>query len=321
MPKKTNKIEYKLTPRDLEILKEIIQDHFLTSRQIQELFFTSYSATQRRLQKLCERGYLGKSHKPGTPAVFFAYRKAVNEVVKNNLLDPREITWRTRYARERTAAKKQHEIDANWFKIPLIREAKKDSSIETLFFLKGSACWDKVKDPNPDPKDRRIYIPIRPDWFFGLRINRADSYFFFEMDEGTMALKAFRRKLRGYREYYFSEGFLNRYGQKGARKEDYPFRVLTAVKQTVAQPSDERRNNLVEQAIAEGSLLMCWFANFQETVSNPFDKIWIRGKEYKEILESLPPQQRERISKASSTIERDRLIKEKVRRYSIKEGV
>lgn len=306
---KENKIEYPLTPRDLEILKEIIEDHFLTSRQIQELFFTSYSATQRRLQKLCERGYLGKSHKPGTPAVFFAYRKAVNEVIKNNLLDPQDITWKTRYARERTAAKKQHEIDANWFKIALIRKAK---NIEILFFLKGSRCWDKVKDPNPDLKDRKLYIPIRPDWFFGLRTNGADSYFFFEMDEGTMALKAFRRKLRGYREYYFSGGFLERYGQKGAKKEDYPFRVLTTVQQTAIQPSDERRNNLVEQATAEGSLLMCWFANFQEAVASPFGKIWVRGKEYKEVLENLPSK--------SSKIERDKLINEKASRYSIREG-
>lgn len=313
MPKISSKIEYKLTSRDLAILREIIEDHFLTSQQVQKLFFSSYSATQRRLQKLCQREYLGKVHRPGTPSVFFAYRKAVNEVIKNNLLDPKDITWKTRYGRERTVAKKQHEIDANWFKIALIKKTQKDKKVEILFFLKGSRCWDKVKDPNPDPKDRRHYVPIRPDWFFGLRINGADSYFFFEMDEGTMTLRAFRRKLRGYREYYFSAGFLNRYGQNGTRKEDYPFRVLTTVRQATTKPSDERRNNLVEQAIAEGSLLMCWFANFQEAVADPFGKVWVRGKEYKEALGSLP--------ESIGNTQRDRLIKEKIVRYSLLQGL
>jgi hypothetical protein len=102
-----------------------------------------------------------------------------------------------------------------------------------------------------------------------------------------MKLKEFRRKLRGYREYYFSGGFLKRYGKEGQKIEDLAFRVL------VTAPTEERRNNLIEQALLEGSNLMCWFTLYDQINRDFFGKIWLRGKEYKEIFEQLDKKEQE----------------------------
>ncbi|MCK4419149.1 hypothetical protein KAV79_05030 [Candidatus Aerophobetes bacterium] len=204
--------------RDLKVIKEVVKDRFLTARQIQALFFNSYSAAQRRLQKLWNKGYL-----------------------------------------------------------------------------------------------KREYIPIRPDRFIGLKINALSNYYFLEVDRGSAALKECARKLRGLREYYFSGGFFKKYGEQGYRKEDYSYRVL------ITAPTQERRNNLVEKAIEQGSLEMCWLGLFSGVIQDPLGKVWIRGKEYKEVLESLVERQRERILRAHRKLERDEIIKERVNRRSILE--
>ena len=302
--------------RDLEIIKEVVKDSFLTTRQIQSLFFSSYSAVQRRLQKLWDKGYLKREYAPvqfgSSEALYCPTKKGIDLLIQRSVIGPDEIKWKSKYNRVKPE-KKQHEIDVNEFKTALTTVVRRNNNANLLFCEKGSSYWDYVKDPEPDSKDKREYIPIRPDRFIGLKINGLSNYFFLEVDRGTMRLKEFARKLRGYREYYFSGGFFKKYGEPGYRKEDYSYRVL------VTAPTEERRNNLVEQAINQGSLEMCWFGLFREVIKDPLGKVWIRGKEYKEVLESLNEWERERILRAHRKLERDKIIKEGVNRRSILE--
>jgi hypothetical protein len=64
---------------------------------------------------------------------------------------------------------------------------------------------------------------------------------------------------------------------------------------------------------------MCWLGLFSGVIQDPLGKVWIRGKEYKEVLESLVERQRERILRAHRKLERNEIIKEGVNRRSILE--
>jgi len=316
------KPDYKKFPRvniqdrDLEIIKEVAKDRFLTARQIQALFFNSYSAAQRRLQKLWNKGYLKREYAPvkfgSSEALYCPTKKGIDLLIQRSIIVPDEINWKSKYNRVKPE-KKQHEIDANEFKVVLTIAVRENNYAELLFCERGSSFWDYVKDPDPDPKDKREYIPIRPDRFIGLKINGLSNYFFLEIDRGTMRLKECARKLGGLREYYFSGGFFKKYGQPGYKKEHYSYRVL------ITAPTEERRNNLVEKAIEQGSLEMCWFGLFSEVIQDPLGKVWIRGKEYKEVLERLAEWERERILRTHRKLERDEIIKKGVDRRSILE--
>jgi len=302
--------------RDLEIIKEVVKDSFLTTRQIQSLFFNSYSAVQRRLQKLWNKGYLKREYAPvqfgSSEALYCPTKKGIDLLIQRSVIEPDEIKWKSKYNRVKPE-KKQHEIDVNEFKVALTVATRKNNYAELLFCEKGSSYWDYVKDPEPYPKDKREYIPIRPDRFIGLKIKGLSNYFFLEVDRGTMRLKEVARKLRGYREYYFSGGFFRKYGEAGYRKEDYSYRVL------ITAPTEERRNNLVEKAIEQRSLEMCWFGLFNEVIKDPLGRVWIRGKEYKEVLESLNEWDRERILRTYRKIRRNEIIREEVDRRAILE--
>jgi len=138
---------------------------------------------------------------------------------------------------------------------------------EVMSFEKSIHYHDSVQDP-----DNRVkHIPIVPDRFMCLNFDR-----------GTMEEKRFAKKLQGYREYYFSGGFMRKYGDGQGQKQDYPFRVFTTT------PNERRRNRLVQVAGYVGSNTMCWFATLDDYLKNPFGKVWVRAKEYKELMQTLP---------------------------------
>jgi len=81
--------------RDLEIIKEVVKDRFLTARQIQALFFNSYSAAQRRLQKLWNKGYLKREYAPvqfgSSEALYCPTKKGVDLLIQRLVIAPDEI--------------------------------------------------------------------------------------------------------------------------------------------------------------------------------------------------------------------------------------
>jgi len=307
-PNKNKKMIFQT--RDAEIIYEIFKDQFLSTSQIQSLFFNSASTCKIRLRKLFNQGYLKRAFAPvcfgSSEAIYYPTRKGLELVLEKLKINPGRINFKSATYQVKPE-KQRHEIDVNQLKISLIQALKKNPKVELVFCLKGPGTWDSVKDPKPDPQDKREFIPIRPDRFICLKTNNSYQYLFLEVDRGTMRLNEFRRKLRGYREYYFSGGFLKKYGKKGQEIKDLPFRVLTTA------PTEERRNNLIEQALKEGSNLMMWFTLFKQAERDFLGQIWLRGKEYKEILESLDREEQVRLSMANKNrrLERDKEIRDK----------
>ena len=321
----------RITERDVKIFETVVKEQFLTREQLRRLFNVSQSTMTIRLRKLWNQGYLGRAFAPvgfgSSPAIYYPTAKCISAIMEKTGRSREDIGWTGGKSRV-SPEKKQHELDVNEFKVSLIvalrekygaealaywygKEVKGESpAVEILFCDKGIDCWDYVRDPKSEPSGPRG-IPIRPDRFMGLKIDGEPQYYFVEIDRGTMPLKRIRRKLRGYRVYYFSGGFVKKYGQEGDRIEDYFFRVL------VTAVTEERRNNLIEQAIAIGSLDMIWFSVFSEFVNDPLGKVWLRGVEYQEILKQIPKEERNPLFRAHRKVERDEIIRQNIQKYSI----
>lgn len=272
--------------RDLDIIKEVLESRFLTTSQIQALFFGSASACKLRLQKLYHSGILQRIFAPvsygSSEAVYCPTRKGVNLLIKSGEVEKEEISFRPKQNKV-SNRKIQHELDINDIKIALTLKvaeikdfylrpehpnSKKRPNLSTLkkifCWKRGSSTWDKVRNPK---KQKRKHLPVRPDLVFSLN----ETAYFLEVDRGTMTLGRFQRKLRGYREYFSDGRFRSKYSVDD-------FRVLTTA------PSERRRNNLLERAIKEQGMVKCLFAVFDELIESPFGKVWIRGREYVELL-------------------------------------
>jgi len=323
----------RITERDIKIFETVVSEQFLSREQLQRLFNVSKSTMTIRLRKLWNQGYLGRAFAPvsfgSSPAIYYPTTKCINAIIERTGKSREDINWTIGRGRV-SPEKKQHELDVNEFKVSLMVALRKRygekalasywqekeieeelAAVELIFCEKGKDYWDYVRDPKPEPNEPRGNIPIRPDRFMGLRINGEPQYYFVEIDRGTMTLKRIRRKLRGYRAYYFSGGFVKKYGQEGDIIADYHFRVL------VTTITEERRNNLVEQAIAIKSLEMVWFAVFDEFVSDPLGNVWVRGAEYQKILKQIPKERRSLILGAHRKVVRDEIIAKQIRKYSI----
>jgi len=302
-PERYKKVQ--LRERDFDIILMLIRERIMTTSQIASLFFGHKSRATARLHQLWNAGYLEREFLPQAfetiqEAVFSPSKKGVSAVTKAFNTSRKDIGWSAKSLKI-THWTKQHEIEVNQVKIAMIlaiaqrfdfwtltkgvkaglKQHQKPNLFkigEKMSFEKGIAYYDSVQDP-----DNRIrHIPIAPDRFMFLSFDDQEVYGFWEIDRGTMDEKRFGKKLRGYREYYFSGGFMRKYGKGQGKKEDYPFRVFTTT------PNERRRNRLVQVAGHVGSNTMCWFATLDDYLDAPFGKVWIRAQEYKELMQTLP---------------------------------
>src|SRR5207253_1119215 len=78
---------------------------------------------------------------------------------------------------------------------------------------------------------------------------------------------------------YTSGGFAEWCGGTRDKPGEYPFRVLMIFK------TAERRNNLAERLLQSYPLILSrvWLSTFSEVKSNPFGKIWIRPRDYRDV--------------------------------------
>lgn len=283
----------------------------MTTSQIASLFYGHKSSrVVSRLRQLWDSGYLEREFLPygvgdTSEAIYSPTSKSASAIVKAFQTSRQELGWSAK-ASKISHWTKQHELEVNQVKIAMILElaerfdlwldkfAKyKRPDLEkiggVMTFEKGRYYHDRVQDP----ENRTEHIPIVPDRFMCLNFPEQDEIWgFWEIDRSSMEEKRFAKKLIGYREYYFSGGFLEKYG-KGREIKKYPFRVFTTV------PDERRRNRLAQVAGDVGSNFMCWFAVLDDYLQDPFGKVWVRAKEYKELVQDLPLDIQEELARKS----------------------
>jgi len=218
-----------LQERDIDILDALSSYRLLTTSQLARLFFTTKKRAERRLRQLYDAELVERIFRPvvrGSAEILYILdREGVNLLAQVQGRDRAEIqTARTR-AKSLKPFVLDHFIEVNQFRLSITLSAPKHNS--SLIFWKyehelqnknkkGVLISDRVTDPeNPSQK-----IPVTPDGFFGLKTPRGNTYFFVEVDRGTMDNQRFRRKMRGYARYWADNVFQEKWGYK-------TFRVLT----------------------------------------------------------------------------------------------
>jgi hypothetical protein len=322
-----------ITDRDLGVIFTTLHHPFLTIDEIRQLHFSvdnGRKSAARRLHILWNAGFLKRQWIPtlvgSSPAIYTASQAGVQLLLEAQRITPEELPSNGPVA----PTTMRHELNVNKFVTAVMvgiaeryglchpeasptRRLDLDKLSEVLSVESGSHLWDYVANPDSAEKSRHPHIPIRPDRLFTLKTEDGWKVFFLEVEIAAKSQARFRRRIRGYRAYYSSDGFLRRYGQ-GEDRSQYPFCVL------ITAPTEERRNNLIELAIKEKTLRMCWFAVYDEAVADPLGQVWIRPEEYASAIAGLSEQDKTRMYRTHRRVERDAFIRQNIRRFSILEG-
>ncbi len=162
-----------------------------------------------------------------------------------------------------------HFIEVNQFRLSMTLAAPANDC-ELLFWKyehelqnrtdKGVLISDRVVDlENPTEK-----IPVTPDGFFGLETPKGSTYFFVEVDRGTMDNPRFKRKMRGYARYWLDGVYQEKWGYR-------TFRVLTAT-------TKRRVSNLMtttRQLSEKQTLIFFYFTDLDSiTPASIFSEVW-----------------------------------------------
>jgi len=109
---------------------------------------------------------------------------------------------------------------------------RRREDLQLLFWREGRDIYDAIE---VDLEGSYRRVPVAPDAFFGIEDSKGRMYFFLEADRGTMTLKRFTLKLKGYAAYWREKKHEDKFGIRY-------FRVLTVTTSAV------RKRNLVSSA-------------------------------------------------------------------------
>jgi len=307
-----------LTSRDLQLIGKVAVYKFLTTFQIQRLYFPdgNYRIATNRLTTLTKGGFLsrifsypkGKGEQRGHPTAVYYWAPSNQKCLKAYLEERGQASLWEEYENLAKTYNKNKEFS----QLFLVHEL----GISEFFLCLEKACqakglelafWERTSPFSKDLGERLVTdllietpqgkatekttVHFNPDAFFCLKgedeKGTYHNFFFLEYDNNTASAEKYRRKLAGYLAYYQHNRFPNllaRYTRKYllpiSNIEKAGFRVLTIT------PDEHRRNTLFIEALKLRSYIMLWFASLSnitsETVLSP---LWLRGKEFVSIAE------------------------------------
>lgn len=281
--------------RDIDILKALYACEFLSTSQIQRLFFgISKTAVCRRLnekllpQKIVTRYYPNVRFQ-NIEAIYYLGTEGVKLLAEELGISASEIKKPS--DRAYTVHFLQHVLETNDFWVS-IREACNQSQGEY-----GLVSWwterkirkrfQRVGEPTPLP-DSRFTLLRTAD---GVK-----SHFMLEIDRGTEKLGVIREKVQNYKDYYMSDRQEEDFGFK-------KFRVLTVV-------PDEKRLKEVLRAAAEARANNMFLFGLKKDMipDRIFESVWVLSKDFYETYTD---------SKGDRKVEEIRDHETVSRRYSI----
>lgn len=260
--------------RDIEILRSLYDYRFLTTSQVESLFFNTRKRAERGLRKLYDAGLVDRLFRPvvlGSAEIIYALGGyGVNLLAQEMGIDRGEINAMRLKAHSQKSLFLDHFVDINQFRVALTLSSAASGYI-VLFWKyenelrslndQGVLISDRVKDPE-NPGQR---IPVSPDGFFGIETPRGRAYFFIEVDRATMSNARFKRKMTGYARYWLDSVYQERWGYR-------TFRVLTIT-------SANRLANLLKVTgqIKDKQLLPIFYFSDMKSISKEtlFSEIWL----------------------------------------------
>jgi hypothetical protein len=228
-----------LTQRDIQILETLYTARYLTTQQIQALFWRPLQggtwgpvkACERRMRLLYTNGLVRRIEQPvkrgegPQPYIYALDRRGADILVVERGIEPHDIDWKPKSAEENYPFLR-HLLATNDVRIALTL-ACEGHGVELVSWLdekelKSEGMKDYVTITTPEGK--RQQTPVIPDAAFLLRWEKKRALFFVEIDCGTVTVapsrwetRGWSRKVQAYLAYADSEAYRRRYGERRAR--------------------------------------------------------------------------------------------------------
>jgi hypothetical protein len=265
--KSKEKITFRATPRDRQIVKAVYEYRALTTHQIAELIF--YANTQasrltgarRRLKPLSENGYLYRGEIPtkqsegSNPFVYWIDKNSRDWLAELLEVAPSEIVIQPQ-ERQMKEQGLNHLLRTNDVRVALNVAALKND-YEIVEWLDDYHLKKAHADLKISIKSKRgnvSQVSLVPDGYFKLGRDfngMKDAHFFIEADLGTETVEnTWKKKIQTYIGFYKTGLFSSRYGAK------YP-RVLTVT------TSQQRLENIKKATEEIGGKKMFHFTTFE----------------------------------------------------------
>lgn len=276
---------FRLTERDTAIIEAVYAYRALTATQIEQLFFSPSTRTQRnlRLKLLYHHGFLLRTEQPQSltegrkPFVYWLDKKGAELLAINREIEVSEIDWhpRTHLVGSLFLA---HLLATNDVRIAISLAADKQG-----FVLDA---WQDDKTLRKEHVGETVTIKgaqggleqvsVVPDGYGELDTGDHLYRFFIEVDRRTVTGASeksgshdWARKIRAYIAYYNSDKIAAKYGSRGGR-------VLTVT------TGEKRAANLKVITEREGGKGRFWFTTFAQATAERIltQPIWtVAGKE------------------------------------------
>ena len=271
---------FRMTERDIAIIKAVYTHRALSTFQIEDLLFqpdkgqshrTKTSRVRHRLKLLSEHGYLfrdeqpTKLHEGRKPRVYFINRKAIPLLAEEFNVFREDIDWHPRDNNVKWMFL-DHLLATNDVRIAIEVSAANAGYKLTNWLDEKTLKRQDMRDSVVinGPKGARVRATIIPDAYFRLHARGYDYFGFLEVDMGTETGKSgkfgrrdFSRKILAYREYYRSGRYQKKY-DPDHMYEEFPMLVLTVT------TSPKRMSNLKKVAEDSGAGEVFWFTTFDQ---------------------------------------------------------
>lgn len=227
--------------RDYQILEAIHTARYLTTEQIQRLFWTDtrggkgewgrVKACQQRLRLLCDNGFVRRIQLPirrgdkPQPYIYALDSKGAELLTSELGIEPQEIDWRPK-AHEEHFPFMEHLLTTTDFRIALM-QATRQTGVTLDEWLDEKAL---KADHNVDyvtlvgPSGGATKAAVVPDAFFVLERQGKRGIFFVEVDLKSVTIapsiwerRGWMRRIRTYEAYFRSETYHTKYKGRRAR--------------------------------------------------------------------------------------------------------
>lgn len=288
---------FRLTARDIKILRAVYACRALTSHQIQRLFFPSRSGKRRktissrclhRLKLLFHAAFLQRSEQPQLlaqgrkPFVYHLDRRGAELLAHLDEVPMQELDWHPNDYQVGHLFL-DHLLATNDVRVALMLAAQEHGfTIDTWLdekALKSPQMKDRVTLVGPQGGEQSAAVV--PDGYFLLYTGNHYYHQFLEVDRRTVTgssatwgRRTWARKVRAFLAYYRSGQYHERYHTKSMR-------VLTVT------TGERRLANLKTITEDVGGKARFWFTTFDEIEDADIltDPIWqVAGKEEKRTL-------------------------------------
>ena len=266
---------FRVTERDVEIIRSVLSFRFLYTKQLHWLFpDASEQNLNIRLRLLYHHGYLERVPLPESRAneqlVYALTEKGALLLAESDGVSREDIFWR-RYMNIVSPSHIRHLLAINDVLVSYqlaLTKAFHEGHIVEYKVVRGEPRKHKLPVSFRDKDGRRVEAAIVPDAFLAIKFD-AHNYgvFFVEVDRATMSTGRWQEKIQVYRDYNRSE-HLKR-----------TFKAEWCIVLTVA-PSDKRIISLAEKTVALGGRRGFWFTK-PESI-NPDTaggRIWVRASD------------------------------------------